>query len=179
MNLREVILGLLLEQPMHAYALKKVVGPRLPTSELVNDGVLYPLLNKMAQEGMIVGTTEIGRNQKVRTVYSTTVLGRELFRRWLGSEQEESDEVTYDFFLGHPFLVKVQFFKHLNGRQRAAKLQSQIDRTKVKLAQFAEILSGMHERGADEFRISLLELGVAHQRQTLKWLERQLTLTQR
>jgi DNA-binding PadR family transcriptional regulator len=62
MNLREVILGLLIEQPMHAYALKRVLGPRLSPTELINDGVLYPLLTKMAAQGLISGATRLPRD---------------------------------------------------------------------------------------------------------------------
>jgi hypothetical protein len=68
----------------------------------------------------------------------------------------------------------MQFFKHLTKKQRQAKLQIQVDRTKAKLLQFDAILAGMRERNVDPFRIGLLELGAAHQLQTLEWLQRWL-----
>lgn len=174
MNLREVILGLLMERPMHAYALKQVLAPRMPPSMQINDGVLYPLLGRMAADGLVAGRLEPGRNNKPRQVYAVTEAGRAHFRAWLESGAEEADEAPYDFFMGHPFLVKVQFFGHLSSAQRTSKLRTHLERTTAKLRQFGEILDGMRERRADAFRIELLELGVAQQKATQRWLRRRL-----
>lgn len=162
---------------MHAYALKKVMGPRLPPGELVNDGILYPLLSKLAKEGLISGKDEISPGGKSRRVYNVTASGRELFAQWLRSSEDEADEATYDFFLGHPLLAKVQFFSQLTESERRAKLAEHVARTQAKLNDYRLIREEMIERQADEFRIRLLDLGASHHRQTLRWLK--LLMTQR
>lgn len=69
MALRHIILGLLVDRPDHAYALKHRLSPGLPRERLVNDGVLYPLLAKLQEEGLVTsaerrgdrGRAQIGR----------------------------------------------------------------------------------------------------------------------
>jgi DNA-binding PadR family transcriptional regulator len=170
-KLREVVIGLLMERPMHAYALKKVMGPRLPPDELLNDGILYPLLSKLSRDGLIEGTEDIGPGGKPRRVFAVTPAGREAFADWLRSPDNEADEATYDFFLGHPLLAKVQFFSHLSPPERRAKFSDHIERTQAKLREYRSIREEMLERQANPFRVQLLDLGAAHHRQTLRWLK--------
>lgn len=170
-KLREVVIGLLMERPMHAYVLKKVLGPRLPPGELLNDGILYPLLTRLSKEGLIDGTEETGPGGKPRRVYAVTDAGRAAFADWLRSPDNEADEATYDFFLGHPLLVKIQFFSQLGEAERRAKFAAHIERTQAKLREYRSIREEMLERRADPFRVQLLDLGAAHHRQTLRWLK--------
>lgn len=165
------MIGLLMERPMHAYALKKVMGPRLPPGELLNDGILYPMLAKLAKDGLIEGVEQVGTSGKPRRVFSVTPEGKAAFAAWLRSSDQEADEATYDFFLGHPLLVKIQFFSQLSKRERMTKLAEHIDRTQAKLREYKSIREEMLERRADAFRVHLLELGAAHHRQTLRWLQ--------
>lgn len=173
-NLRETIVGLLLDRPNHAYALKQLIGPRLSPSDAVNDGVLYPLLAKLENEGIIAGREEISASNRKRTIYALTDKGKRQFMAWLESDSEEGDEPAYDFFLGKPFLVKVQFFQRLPPAVRVEKLAAELARTEAKLKNFAEIRKGMVERAADPYRIALLDLGMAQQKCNRTWLKVQL-----
>jgi DNA-binding PadR family transcriptional regulator len=173
-NLREAIVGLLMDRPTHAYALKKLLAPRVSPSEQINDGVLYPLLAKLESEGIIRGREEVSAGKRKRTIFSVTAKGETAFLAWLESDADESDEPAYDFFMGHPLLVKVQFFSRLPPRRRAEKLAAQLLRTELKLKDYDEIRTGMVAREADAFRIALLDLGAAQQKATRKWLREQL-----
>jgi DNA-binding PadR family transcriptional regulator len=173
-NLREVLIGLLMDQPAHAYALKKILAPRVSPSEEINDGVLYPLLTKLEAEGIIRGREEISKSNRKRTIYRVTPKGARNFLAWLESDADEGDEPAYDFFMGHPLLVKVQFFARLPLPRRAEKLGAQLQRTEQKLKDYAEIRKGMIEREADAFRVALLDLGVSQQKANRKWLKEQL-----
>ena len=172
-NLREAIVGLLMDRPAHAYALKKLLAPRVSPSEQINDGVLYPLLTRLAHEGIIRGREEVSAGKRKRTIFSVTAKGEKVFLAWLESDADEGDEPAYDFFMGHPLLVKVQFFSRLPPRRRAQKLTAQLRRTELKLQEYAEIRAGMLERNADAFRIALFDLGVAQQKANRKWLKEQ------
>jgi DNA-binding PadR family transcriptional regulator len=173
-NLREVVLGLLLDRPAHAYAIKRLIAPRVSPSALINDGVLYPLLEKLAGDGLIRGREELSPSNRRRTVYSVTDKGKKEFMAWLKTEADEAEEPAYDFFMGHSLLVKIQFFKRLTPRERTKKLTSQLARTEQKLKDFEEIRVGMLERKADPFRIALLDLGMEHQKETRRWLQQRL-----
>jgi DNA-binding PadR family transcriptional regulator len=173
-NLREAVLGLLLDKPNHAYALKQLIAPRVSSSDLINDGVLYPLLAKLENDGLISGREEISARNRKRTIYTVTSKGERHLMTWLDSDASEGEEPVYDFFLGNPLLVKMQFFQRLPPERRSAKLAAQLERTQQKLKTFAAIRQGMVERDVDPYRIALLDLGIAQQKCTRRWLKEQL-----
>jgi DNA-binding PadR family transcriptional regulator len=138
----------------------------------MNDGILYPLLARMEKEGLVRSRVEPGDGKPDRRVFEPTAAGRRAFFDWLRGPAFEEDEVTYDFFLGHPFLAKCMFFKHLSTDEVRAKLAAQTQSAAAKLETFNEIREGMVERGADPLRIAILDLGVAQQREKIRWLEK-------
>jgi hypothetical protein len=107
-----------------------------------------------------------------RHVYSPTAAGRRAFRDWLRSSDCEQDEVSYDFLLGHPFLAKCLFFHALSEEEVRAKIGDQLASSADKLSEFERIRAGMVERDVDPYRIAVLDLGIAQQRQRLRWLKK-------
>ena len=73
------------------------------------------------------------------------------FLAWLGQDADGGDEPAYDFFMGHPLIVKVQFFSRLPPWRRAEKLAAQLRRTELKLRDYGEIRTGRVAREADAF----------------------------
>ena len=163
------ILGFLIERPMHGYALRKALSPALPRDQQLNDGVLYPLLDKLDREGLIRRKTVKADGRK-RTVCSATKKGERVFDDWLRSDAEEDDEVSYDFLVGQPFLRKCLFFDRLGQAELREKVTAQRSATRAKLDRFAEIKKGMLDRGVTPVRIRILDLGIAQHRAKLRWL---------
>jgi DNA-binding PadR family transcriptional regulator len=155
---------------MHGYQLKRALSPAVSSSQLLNDGVLYPLLKKMEREELISKRVESSGNAPARNVFRPTKKGRDAFKDWLRSPQSEEDEVTYDFLLGHPFLAKCLFFDQLKPTEVRAKLEAQLVSSASKLKEFERIRAGMAERGVNEYRLAVIDLGIAQQREKLKWL---------
>jgi DNA-binding PadR family transcriptional regulator len=170
--MKHAILGFLIDQPMHGYALKHALSPALPAERRINDGVLYPLLRRMEEEGLVSGRVERREGAPDRRVFHPTEAGRRAFREWLESPVGEEDEVEYDFMVGHPFLTKCLFFRGLRPVQVARKLADQLVGAEAKLADFRRIRKGMVERGVDPYRIAVLDLGIAQQREKVRWLKR-------
>jgi DNA-binding PadR family transcriptional regulator len=170
--MKHAILGFLIDQPMHGYALKRALSPALPPERRVNDGVLYPLLRRMEGEGLVSGRVERREGAPDRRVFHPTAAGRRAFDEWLRSSIDEEDEVEYDFMLGHPFLTKSLFFARLTRAEVADKLAGQLDASEAKLADFRRIRKGMVERRVDPYRIAVLDLGIAQQRERVRWLKR-------
>lgn len=168
------VLGFLIDQPMHGYELKRALSPALPPGRRINDGVLYPLLKRMETEGLIHKRIERGGKSPDRHVFHSTEHGQRVFDEWLRGADEESDEVTYDFLLGHPFLMKCLFFSALTPAQRSAKLEAQLSDSQEKLATFESIREGMVARGVDHHRVAVLELGIAQQKEKVRWLKRMI-----
>ena len=170
--MKHAILGFLLDQPMHGYALKRALSPALPPDRRINDGVLYPLLKRMEADGLVSGRVERREGAPDRRVFHPTEAGRRAFRDWLESPVGEEDEVEYDFMLGHPFLTKCLFFRDLRPAEVALKLADQLEAGEAKLADFHRIRKGMVERNVDPYRIAVLDLGLAQQREKVRWLKR-------
>ena len=171
-SLKHTILGILVDRPRHGYDLKRALSPALPRRRLMNDGILYPLLARMEKEGLVRSRVEPGDGRPDRRVFELTDSGRQAFFDWLRGTAFEEDEVSYDFFLGHPFLTKCMFFKHLSREEVRAKLAAQAEAAAAKLETFHQIRAGMVERDVDPFRIAILDLGIDQQREKIRWLER-------
>jgi DNA-binding PadR family transcriptional regulator len=165
------ILGFLIDQPMHGYALKRALSPALPPEQRVNDGRLYPLLKKMEAEELISGRVERHEQRPDRRVFHPTAKGRKAFAQWLEGSELEHDAVAYDFLIGHPFLTKCLFFGRLAPRAVAEKLESHLAESSAKLDTFRRIREGMVARQVDPYRIAVLDLGIAQQRQKIRWLK--------
>jgi DNA-binding PadR family transcriptional regulator len=166
-----VILGFLIDEPRHGYDLKRVLSPALARDRRLNDGVLYPLLAKLMRDGHVRRSVE-RQGARARHVYAATAKGRRHFARWLATAVDEDDDVTYDFLVGHPFLAKCMFFARLAPAERRAKLAAQRAAAAAKLAEFTAIRAGMIERRVDPYRVAVLDLGIAQQREKIRWLTR-------
>ena len=173
--MKHAILGFLVDQPMHGYELKRKLSPALPRERRVNDGVLYPLLRRMEEDGLVRKRVERGEGGRDRNVFSATAQGRREFERWLRSSDDEADEATYDFLVGHPFLTKSLFFARLDAGEVEQKLVAQLADSTRKLETFDEIRKGMVARDVDPYRIAVLDLGIAQQKERVRWLKRMIT----
>jgi DNA-binding PadR family transcriptional regulator len=173
--MKHAILGFLVDQPMHGYELKRRLSPALPRERRLNDGVLYPLLRRMEKEGLVRKRVERGASGRDRHVFHATAAGQREFDRWLRSSDDEADEATYDFLVGHPFLTKSLFFARLDPDEVEQKLDAQLADSTRKLQTFQEIRAGMLAREVDPYRIAVLDLGIAQQKDRVRWLKRMVS----
>ena len=173
------VLGFLIDQPMHGYALKRALSPALPPQQQVNDGILYPLLKRLEADGLVRKRVERGRGSRDRHVFHPTAKGRRAFEQWLAGTDDEGDEVTYDFLLGHPFLTKCLFFSRLT----PAEIAREVRRTARRLHREARDVQGdprAHGRpGGGPHRVAVLDLGIAQQKEKERWLKRMIRESQR
>ena len=169
MALRHVLLGLLVDRPDHAYALKHRLSPGLPREQLVNDGVLYPLLAKLEAEGLVMSSEEPGRAGRPRRVYSVTPEGRAEFRRWLRSAEDEHGPPLYELFVAQP-LVKLLFAQHLTAGDVQAKLQGQAERITRRIAAFEALAAVAPAQSAGSLGPALLDLELRQLHDRLEWV---------
>jgi DNA-binding PadR family transcriptional regulator len=170
--MKHAILGFLIDQPMHGYELKRKLSPALPRERRMNDGVLYPLLKRLEDEGLVRKRVVRGEGARDRNVFHATARGRREFDRWLRDSADEADEATYDFLVGHPFLTKCLFFDRLGPAEVEQKLGAQLEDSTRKLETFKAIREGMVARDVDPYRIAVLDLGIAQQKERVRWLKR-------
>jgi DNA-binding PadR family transcriptional regulator len=173
MALRHVLLGLLVDQSDHAYALKHRLSPGAPRDQLVNDGVLYPLLAKLQAEGLAASVERPGRNGRLRRIYSVTSSGRAEFRRWLLSDEDEQAPLIYEAFVGHP-LVKLLFADHLSDRALRVKLERQVRQVAERIAALESFRSIAPGDALAGLGTSLLDLELRQLGDRLGWLREAL-----
>jgi DNA-binding PadR family transcriptional regulator len=177
MALRHMVLGLLVDRPDHAYALKHRLSPGLPRDQLINDGVLYPLLAKLRADGLAKSVERAGRGGRLRRVYSVTPAGRAEFRRWLLSDEDEEGPAIYELFVAHP-LVKLLFAGHLSRRELRAKLELHAARVAERIAAL-ESFSAVARPDAVGLGPSLLDLERRQLGDRLDWLHDALAAPRR
>jgi DNA-binding PadR family transcriptional regulator len=167
MTLRHVLLGLIVDQPAHAYSLKQRLAPGVPRDQLVNDGVLYPLLARLEKEDLVESVRERGEAGKPRRVYSATSAGRAEFRRWLRSDEDEGGPPMHEMFVAHP-LVKLLFADHFSPDELQDKLRAHAESIAERIATLESLGSVAESRLGP----AILKLELRHLRDQLVWLRR-------
>jgi len=97
------LLGMLTIAPMSGYDIKKVTEYSIGNFWSENYGHIYPMLNKMAREGLAEKRVEEGEGRPSRHVYEITEKGREELREWLAQPMEKSpmrNEMLLRLFFG-------------------------------------------------------------------------------
>lgn len=91
------LLGLLVERPMHTYALGRELAERYPHVR-ARSGSLYTLTTSLIDAGWIAPTgTEQAGNRPARTVYALTPRGWQAFRERVGRQVREAEVETSAF----------------------------------------------------------------------------------
>lgn len=172
MALRHFLLGLLSENSGHGYALRKEFLRRLGHFRNINEGQLYTELARMEKDGLIEREVEVPERGPARKLLHITTEGRRFFDDWLRSDDYEDQGVLYDFMHGFPFLSKCSFLNHLSAAEIREKLRRQVRIVERKRKAYDEILERMRDRGADPYRIRILEFGREEMEHRIRWLER-------
>lgn len=168
-RLEAVVLGLLVDEPAHGYALRARLAPGMPRERQVNDGVLYPLLARLEKRGLTRHTQESGPGSgPPRRVFHATAAGKRAFAAWLRSDAGEGSELDYELFLDHP-LLKLLFAAHLSPAERKRKVASLRAAAEARLGALDDA-AGLGTP-ADGFGPMVLELGRSRERALIDALD--------
>jgi DNA-binding PadR family transcriptional regulator len=122
---RYVILGLLNEEEMSGYDIKKVIGIRMSFFWQESYGQIYPELNRMKEEGLIeqaeIASSPRAKIEKVR--YRITDEGRTEFKKWMEA-MNEKDHIRSEFLLKMYFATEensLEMKKHLEEFKKEAE----------------------------------------------------------
>jgi DNA-binding PadR family transcriptional regulator len=171
MSARNMILGSLMESPVHGYDLKKRVFRKVFSDFGINDGQLYPLLNKLEAEGLIRKQVIVQEGAPSRHKYFITDAGRAAFASWLESPEGEERSMRYDFMRKDEFFTRCNYIRHLDKKRAVAKMERQIQLVRDTLADFHAARDSMMDKNVDPYRIRLLEYGIKNQEARLAWLQ--------
>lgn len=113
------VLGLLSQEPMHGYYLRKVLTEMTGGLRGISYGSLYPILNRLEKAGFIESSDEdpsrIGR-RKARKVYQITAAGEQYFQDLLAN-------ITKNSFDDEDFGIRLAFFDKTPSRARQQLLE--------------------------------------------------------
>lgn len=189
------ILGLLHEEPMHGYELKKRLDETLGAVTGVSYGSLYPALRRleragaievvepapepgvaMPMTGSIGGETAAARSaaalrrrlspsRRRRKEYRMTPRGGRLLQELLTASEDAGDE--------RAFAVKLAFCRHLGPEDRLALFERRREWLTEKLARVRTALgAGTETRRRDLYTRSLMEHDGEATERDLAWIER-------
>jgi DNA-binding PadR family transcriptional regulator len=189
------VLGLLKEQPLHGYELKKRLGETLGFLWGVSYGSLYPALRRLEKAGAIeivapsaptaasvpTGSVSgdlaaarlrsvadrVAGGRRTRKAYRITDRGEALFLELLLADDERADEEK-------AFALKLAFCRHLPATDRLALLER---RRAVLLARLEPARRPTRSpRADDRYTRSLLEHRTRSTQRDLEWVEELITL---
>lgn len=173
------ILGLLTEEPLHGYELKKQLAETLGLASGVSFGSLYPALGRLESAGAVTVASVAGgeaaasgssaapgapRGKRARKVYEITATGRALFEELLAAESAANDDDKV-------FALRLAFARHLPPDARLGMLE----RRRARLAERLQRLGARVRAGVDRFdgyARSLAEHDREATAHDLRWIER-------
>lgn len=184
------ILGLLREEPLHGYELKKRLDETLGAVAGVSYGSLYPALRRLEKAGAIEaldpqagapalpttgsigGETAAARVRRrlkpggrKRKEYRITARGYELLRELLTADEGSGDD--------RAFRLRIAFCRYLEPDDRLALFERRRAWLTEKLAKVRDALAPSERRPDPDLYIrSLIEHDTESTRRDLEWIER-------
>ena len=165
-TLELAVLGLLHENPLHGYELRKQLNLVLGWGRVLSYGSLYPALKKLSKAGLIVEDVAepvtpgaVGRRQRI--TYRLTPAGDERFAKLMS----DSGPSTWE---DDNFDVRVAFFGRTDQHIRLRILEGRRARLEERLSQVRADLD--RSQGRDTYARELKRHGVESVERELVWL---------
>lgn len=168
-SLEFALLGLLNEEPLHGYALRKRLSVVFGPLRALSFSVLYPQLRRMS-DGALIEQREVpkgGKSKRTRVVYSITERGRQKFEELT----ESSNPHAWD---DDNFEVHVAFFSPTSKRNRLRILEGRHRRLKDR----ADLLRTDLERssiGLDKYLVEWRRHSLETAEREIAWLEKMIS----
>jgi DNA-binding PadR family transcriptional regulator len=162
MSLKFGILGLLAEQPLHAYSVKARFEDLLGGSWEVNIGQVYTTIQRLERDGLVEPAEP--RGDRGRLPYRLTEVGRKALESWLAEPELEPQQLREEIYLKLLLAARVANgdLPALLARQRRVYLQ--------RLKDLAVVEEEARSRGRDDLAL-LYQGALLHTEADLKWVD--------
>ncbi len=124
MSHRYLILGLLAENPMSGYDIKKQVNSALGAAINASYGTLYPTLHKLLAEGAVEMQEVAQQGRPSKKIYRITAQGQQELLDWL-KQPTAADQVRREF------LLKLYLARNLGEEDMVALLRMRREQAEV------------------------------------------------
>lgn len=156
-----IILGLLAQEPLSGYGLKKRMEVSVANFVSPSFGNIYPTLKKLEKSHLIEQVSTSGGHQK--KVFKTTQQGIQTLVNWLKSPISEHE----------PFLLREYFFDFIDRSERKRLVQEYIDLLHAIIARYQSIET-TYKDVMGTFPYQTLRYGFSQARYDLAWYEQLL-----
>ena len=170
MSIEYTILGFVMEEPAHGYSINKYLRENFSKDFGINDGQLYPALQRLEARGWIRKRVVPQRRNPAKHLYRATADGQRAFFEWLEEPDVERDPVRYDFFWKQDFLQRCTFFRYLEPDAVQARVERKIAELDRRIADLERVSERLEERQADPYRRMIVEYGIRYQEMQRDWL---------
>lgn len=164
------ILGILVENPLHGYEIRKRLGSELGPFRALSYGSLYPCLRRMVDADLIVAdtgdadTTRATTSKRSRISYRITEAGQARLKEELASSGTSSwDDDTFD--------VRFSMFDRTDSATRLRILEGRRSRLTERLEEIADGLQRVRKR-RDAYTAELHRHGLERVEREVAWLDR-------
>lgn len=161
-TLELAVLGLLHEQPMHGYELRKRLAGVLGAFRAVSYGSLYPCLKGLVARGWITEHAEQADGKRPRISYELTAEGKEQFQTLM----EHTGPMTWE---DDTFDVHFAFFGRASSDVRLRILEGRRSRLEERLDAAREQARVRRER-TDRYTAELHRHGLESTEREVRWL---------
>lgn len=157
------ILGLLQEEPMHGYELKRQLTQKLGHFWQVSFGSLYPTLKDLRRRGAIERVFDAQETSRRKNVYRITAAGRQQFLELIEDPASSAWEEE-------KFPLRFAFFRFATPEIRLRLLERRKAHLQNKLADMRTTLRNRADR-IDSYTLSLLRHGMDATAADIEWLD--------
>lgn len=166
------LLGLLHEQPMSGYDLRKVFASTAMGSFSDSPGAIYPALGRLEKRGLVKGTVEESTSLRKRRVFKVTAKGATALKAWLKRPVTQDDVMRR---IGE-LMLRFAFMDEALGAERTTEfLREYAER----LSEYLPGLKEFHKAEADKMPLSgrlAFESGIEEYEVRLKWARSSLAV---
>lgn len=167
-SIRHLILGLLTQQPMSGYDVKRFLKSLSWLVDSPSFGSIYPTLRALQEDGLVTMKETPRQGKQPRKIYTITEAGRQALREWV--DQPTSPDVSLKTFLMR--LVLADSFSHTGLIVHLQQRRSQIATHYAALKQITETL----DEPTDSRQRLTFGYGLALATAELTWLDSTLEL---
>jgi len=164
------LLGLLHQQPMSGYDLRKMFASTALGSFSDSPGAIYPALKRLDTRGLVRGTVEESTGLRQKRVFRITPKGLVALKGWLGKPLRRDDVIRgLD-----GVMLRFSFMDRTLGEERSARLLEQLIE---QISAYIPSLQQYLETHAPEMPLSgrlALECGIYAYEAQLKWAQSSL-----
>ncbi|TAL36431.1 MAG: PadR family transcriptional regulator [Spirochaetes bacterium] len=165
MKIEITILGLLMEENLYGYEIKKKIVERLEDYVDIKFGSIYYAIKKAVDNGWVkrVGTEKEGGNPE-RYIYQVLPTGRKYYKKML-KQYFEHTMIHFDID------IVLMFLNSLSPEQREAFIEDRIELAKEKLSDIRIKIEEEEKLPEDKSHIHIFTYLENHLKAELNWLK--------